>query len=129
MGYYKKLKEKEPFIDLSILICLVVNLFVGLLVTVGGNVLINQNDQFKILSRSDALTNDVYRRYVCIYVMIYLMQMIITIVINVFQFIRNRSLYDEKKRVSRRNINMIVSSIPFVLQVIALLILRSILRF
>lgn len=129
MEYYKGTKNKKSFIDRSIWICSAVNLFVGLVVTVGGNVLINQNNYLKMLGRSDVFTNDVYRRYICIYVMIYLSQMIITIIINIFQFIKNRSVYDEKKLVLRRNINILVSSIPFVILGIALLSLRFVLEF
>ena len=67
MEYYKGTKNKKSFIDRSIWICSAVNLFVGLVVTVGGNVLINQNNYLKMLGRSDVFTNDVYRRYICIY--------------------------------------------------------------
>ncbi len=109
------MKKTKKHFDLMIVICSLSELAIGLAVIFFGNLLIRNNEYFSSLNYASAKNDGVYSMYILSFMLIFAVMTAAAIVVNVMQFKKNKQLYDERKQLTRRNINMLISIIPFVL--------------
>ena len=108
--------KKKLFCDTSVLITAIIQLILLLAVVLGGHYYIQHRSDLLELGHYEAFKGKLYQRFVSIHLILYILLGAWAVAVNMLRSVKNeKNILDIKKRVRRRNVNMIVSLTPFII--------------
>ena len=128
-SYTNVTTPKKLSFNIAVLVCSIVNLMIGLFVTVAGNLWINYNEYFRTLKASTAVFTGTYRRFICVFMLIYFAQIVMAVITNIICAQKSSTNYDKDKPHKKSIINIVISTIPFVIIGVVLFSLQFVISF